>query len=225
MRRIVAPEPALPVERGPFPTFSVIIAAYEASKFIGAAVESALSQTRPPHEVVVCDDGSTDDLAGALRPYVDRIRLLRQENRGEGAAKNAAARAATGDFVVVLDADDRFFPERLEALGELASLRPDLDILTTDALMANDDGRVLGRYQHDQATFVTGDQRLGILSAPTSFSGWPRYGGRASSPWVASTCRSRLMRIGTSGFATSSMAHVPASWTSHSPSIAFTTGR
>src|SRR5436305_10109763 len=132
-RRFLAPVPTASVEPGPEPAFSVIVAAYEAAGTIAAAIDSALAQTLAPHEVIVCDDGSTDDLEGALAPYRDQIVLIRQENAGEGAAKNAAARAATGDFVVVLDADDRFLPERLEALCELAVARPDLDIPTTDA--------------------------------------------------------------------------------------------
>jgi glycosyltransferase involved in cell wall biosynthesis len=119
--RLAAPPPAGPVARAAPPTFSVAIAAYQAADVVGEAIESALAQTVPPHEVVVCDDGSTDDLDRALEPYRDRIVLLRQRNRGEAAAKNAAARAASGDFVAILDADDVYLPERLEALGRLAA--------------------------------------------------------------------------------------------------------
>ena len=101
------------------PTFSVVIAAYNAAETIGEAVDSALGQTVAPLEVIVCDDGSTDDIEGALRPYAGRLKLLRKENGGPSSARNLAARAASGEFVAVLDADDVFLPERLEALGEL----------------------------------------------------------------------------------------------------------
>src|SRR5439155_15089644 len=81
-----------------------------------------LDQTAPPLEVIVCDDGSTDDVDGTLSPFQDRITLIRQERRGPGAAKPAGARLARGDFVDLLDGDDAYLPTRLEALGELASV-------------------------------------------------------------------------------------------------------
>ena len=161
--RFLVPDPQHPVARadGP-PTFSVIIAAYQAAATIAEAVESALGQTVPPLEVVVCDDGSTDGTGAALTPYEDRIVYVRKENSGEASAKNAAAQAASGDYVVILDADDIFAPKRLEALGELATLRPDLDILTTDAYLEFD-GRVIKRCYEGGMRFVVNDQRSGIL--------------------------------------------------------------
>jgi GT2 family glycosyltransferase len=144
------------------PTFSVVVAAYQAAGTIGEAVESALAQTVPPHEVVVVDDGSTDDIEHAVAPYLERIVFLQKENGGEASAKNMAARAATGEFVVILDADDVFLPGRLEALGNLAGARPDLDILTTDALLELD-GRVVQRCYEGGMRFVDDDQRRAIL--------------------------------------------------------------
>jgi GT2 family glycosyltransferase len=143
------------------PTFSVVIAAYRAVETIAEAVESALGQSLPPHEVIVCDDGPDDELVSALRRFGNRIVLIRQRNAGAAAAKNAAARSASGDFVASLDADDVFLPERLAALSELASARPDLDILCTD-LYFEVDGRAAGRfYEHND--FPIDDQRIGIL--------------------------------------------------------------
>jgi glycosyltransferase involved in cell wall biosynthesis len=144
------------------PTFSVVIAAYNAGATIEEGVVSALEQSRPPLEVIVCDDGSTDDPASVLRPYLDRVRLIRQENRGQSAARNAAARAAAGEFVAVLDADDSFHPRRLEALGELARRRPDLEILATDAWFVVD-GRETGRFNGPSNPFAATDQRRTIL--------------------------------------------------------------
>src|SRR4051794_6053007 len=151
--------PAMPASA---PSFSIIIAAYQAAGTVGEAIDSALAQTAPPHEVVVCDDGSTDDLDAALAPYRQRIRLVRKANGGEASAKNAAAREATGDFVVILDADDTFMPERLERLGALAAERPELDILTTDAYLEHD-GRVLRRCYRPAWPFAFGGQREEIL--------------------------------------------------------------
>src|SRR5881275_1251466 len=161
MRHLVSP-PAENVGPGNVPSFSIIIAAYQVADVIGEAIDSALAQTAPPLEVVVCDDGSTDDLDAALGPYRDRIVFVRKENGGEASAKNAAARAASGDFVAILDADDVYFPERLEALGELAAARPDLDILTTDAYLELDGVRRRRVYEGGW-TFETEDQRRAIL--------------------------------------------------------------
>ena len=160
---VAAPPPAAPVApRTSPPTFSVLIAAYQVADCVAEAVASALGQTEPPHEVVVCDDGSTDDLGAALSPFTDRILLVRQDHGGEAAAKNAAARAASGDFVAILDADDVYLPERLAALGRLAAERPDLDILTTDAYLEAA-GRVVRRVYTDAWPFAVDDQRRAIL--------------------------------------------------------------
>ena len=163
MRRLLAPPSEAPGEVGSVPTFSIVIPAYQASRFIGDAVASALAQTVVAHEVIVCDDGSTDDLASALAPYDDRIVLLRRPHGGAGAARNAAVEAASGDFVAMLDADDVYEPSRLEALGELAAARPDLDILATD-LVLEEAGAEQGRF-YDALDFPLADQRLAILEA------------------------------------------------------------
>jgi hypothetical protein len=158
----VAPRPSRPVETGTVPEFSVAIAAYQAADFIGEAVESALAQTMKPLEVIVCDDGSTDDIARALAPYGDHIVVLREPHRGVGAAKNRAVGRASAEFVVILDADNLLLPEYLEAISEFAVARPDLDILTTDAYLELD-GQIYGRYYRGKAKFIIDDQRKGIL--------------------------------------------------------------
>ena len=163
MRPVLAPPPTERVAGGATPEFSVVIAAYEAAETIAEAVESLLAQTVEAAEIVVCDDGSHDDLAAALAPFRDHITVVHQENAGEGAAKNnGASHAEEGDFIVFLDADDTFLPERLQALGELAAARPDLDILTTDALLEVD-GTVVRRCYDAGWTFEVDDQRGAIL--------------------------------------------------------------
>jgi glycosyltransferase involved in cell wall biosynthesis len=152
------------------PSFSIAIAAYQAAETIAEAVESALAQTLPPVDVVVCDDGSTDDLGGALEPLRGRIVLVRQENRGEAAAKNAAARATSGEFIAFLDADDFYYRERLERLAELSAEQPDLDVLTTNADLEID-GAVTGRYYPDVAEFPVGDQAAAIVESDSAIFG------------------------------------------------------
>jgi len=144
------------------PTFSVVIAAYQAAGTIGDAIESALAQTHPPVEIIVSDDGSSDDLDGALAPYRERIVVLRNEHRGPGAARNAALRRATGEFVAILDADDVFEPGRLAALAGLAKSRPELDILATDAVLERV-GKDVGRFYREDFRFPEANQRREIL--------------------------------------------------------------
>jgi glycosyltransferase involved in cell wall biosynthesis len=127
------------------PSFAVVIPAYEAAATIGDAIESVRAQTAPPAEIIVCDDGSHDDLEGALDPYRDAIKLIKGEHRGVSAARNELLRAASAEFVVPLDADDVYAPTRLQRLGELAVARPELDILATDAVFVSE-GREAGRF-------------------------------------------------------------------------------
>jgi glycosyltransferase involved in cell wall biosynthesis len=154
---------------GPKPTFSVIIAAHNAAGTIADALDSALTQTLPPHEIIVCDDGSTDDTTRVLKSYHDRIVHFRQKQAGPASARNAALRVASGDFFAVLDADDAYLPGRLEALADLAVGRPDLDILCTDAILEVED-RVLGRFE-ETCRFEVVDQRAAILQR--CFCAWP----------------------------------------------------
>jgi glycosyltransferase involved in cell wall biosynthesis len=179
---LLAPPPARRPTPGSVPTFSVIMAAFQAAETVAEAVDSALRQTLPPHEVIVCDDGSNDDVVGALRGVGDRIRLLRQDHRGPAAARRIASEAASGDFVVILDADDAFHPRRLEALGEAATARPDLDLLTTDALYEVD-GVVVHRCYGTPSAFVTKAQRQAILRENFIFG-------------AAAIRRARLMEVG-----------------------------
>jgi hypothetical protein len=168
--QVLAPPPAQPVEPGTVPTISVVIPCYQSVDTIGEAVGSALAQTSPAHEVIVCDDGSTDDVAAALAQHAGQIMLLRKDNGGGASALNRAVGIATGELVAILDADDVYAPRRLEAIGTAAALRPDLDILATDAWLERE-GTIIGRYS-EVNPFTVDDQRAAILR--TCFpGGWP----------------------------------------------------
>jgi glycosyltransferase involved in cell wall biosynthesis len=105
------------------PQVSAVIPTYNYSRFVVEAVESALAQTYSPVEVVVVDDGSTDDTAERLRPYRARIRYLYQENRGLSGARNAGIRAARGEYVALLDSDDTWKPEKIASQMSLVSAK------------------------------------------------------------------------------------------------------
>jgi GT2 family glycosyltransferase len=95
------------------PTVSVIVTAYNQELFVRAAVDSALTQTHQPAEVIVVNDGSTDGTVDALDGVRDRIRLINKENAGVAEARNTGIRAARGDLVAVLDGDDVWLPTKL----------------------------------------------------------------------------------------------------------------
>jgi glycosyltransferase involved in cell wall biosynthesis len=171
MTRVLAPAPRAPLEPlATPPSFAIVIPAYQAAETVGGAVRSALDQVRPADEVIVVDDGSTDDLAGALREFRSRIRLVQKRNGGAASALNAGAAASSSDFLAILDADDVYHPLRIEALAELAAARPDLDLVTTDALVVRD-GKPVGRFAEFNP-FATDDQRRAILWSCFP-GGWP----------------------------------------------------
>ena len=158
---VLAPPPPFVHDRPPAVQFSVILPVHQSAEFVHEALESLEAQTRPPYEVIVSDDGSTDHLEAALRPFRDRIVLVLGDHAGPGAARNRALRVATGSFVVGLDADDVYLPDRLARLEELARSRPDLDILATDAFLEAD-GQTSGRF-NELTSFAVDDQRTAIL--------------------------------------------------------------
>ena len=98
------------------PLVSVVIACYNMARYLPAAVVSVLGQTHQPVEVLVVDDGSTDDPHGALGPLLadPRVHFERIPNSGQPKAKNTGIRAARGAFVAFLDADDLWLPDKLE---------------------------------------------------------------------------------------------------------------
>lgn len=93
---------------------SIVIATYNHAHFVVEAVESALGQTYPHIEVIVVDDGSTDNTRQVLSEYGDRIHYIYQVNKGPSAARNAGIQYARGDFFVFLDSDDRLPARKLE---------------------------------------------------------------------------------------------------------------
>jgi glycosyltransferase involved in cell wall biosynthesis len=110
---------------------SVVIPAYRAARTIGRAVESLLTQSRPPDEIVIVDDGSPDDVAGALAAYGSRVRLIRQSNGGAASARNRGIEACKGDGVAFLDADDYWEPDKLLRQLEVIQRHPEVGLVAS----------------------------------------------------------------------------------------------
>lgn len=99
-------------------TVSVIIPTYNRAHCIGEAIDSVLAQDPPADEVIVIDDGSTDNTAAVLAGYGDRITVIHQENAGSGAARTAGLHHARCDWITFLDSDDLWYPGRLAVLHQ-----------------------------------------------------------------------------------------------------------
>ena len=104
------------------PLVTTVIPAYNGERFVGDAIESSLAQDYPNHEVVVIDDGSSDATADVVAHYP--VRLLRQENAGVAAARNAGIAVAEGELIALLDADDRSSPGRIAGQVEVLVAEP-----------------------------------------------------------------------------------------------------
>ena len=110
------------------PLVSVMIGVYNAAPYLGEAIESALAQDYEPIELIVVDDGSTDGSADVARAY-SQVRVVRQENAGNGAARNRAVEEASGQLYAFLDADDRFTAGKLSLQKAALDADPGLDMV------------------------------------------------------------------------------------------------
>jgi glycosyltransferase involved in cell wall biosynthesis len=129
-------------------SFSVVMPAYNTEPWIGTAIESVLDQTRTDFELIVVDDGSTDDTVAAVQRYVrqdDRVSLVTQQHRGSSAARNAAIALAAGDYVSFIDSDDLWLPCYLEVMAATLEGNPHASVAHTDAWILHDDLKKIQR--------------------------------------------------------------------------------
>ena len=129
------------------PSVGVVIPAYNRAHLLGRALDSALAQTLPPRQIIVVDDGSTDGSAALLAAYADII-VLRQENRGVSAARNFGIRHCDCDWIALLDSDDEWLPEKLEAQFEAWREQPEHRLIHCDEIWIRDGRRVNPAQRH-----------------------------------------------------------------------------
>jgi GT2 family glycosyltransferase len=134
------------------PYFSVIIPVYNSEETLSRAIDSVLSQRYPAHEVIVVDDGSTDDTPAVAARYGSRIRYMRQDNAGVAAARNWGAQVARGDWLAFLDADDWYYLDRLRLHAEWISEDERLDFLTGDYEYRQPDGSLISHSMEQHAS-------------------------------------------------------------------------
>ncbi|HLP48348.1 MAG TPA: glycosyltransferase family 2 protein, partial [Candidatus Kapabacteria bacterium] len=129
MEKIDVPDD-IPTKIIPNPKVSIIIPCYNKAKWIGEAIESCLNQTHKPYEIIVIDDGSTDNSRDECERYAGRISYFRQNNVGVSESRNRGLDKATGDYFILLDADDKLAPNYIE--GCLEEMKGDTQICYTD---------------------------------------------------------------------------------------------
>lgn len=109
------------------PLVSILINNYNYGRFLGEAIRSALAQNYADKEIVVVDDGSTDDSLEIARSFGDKIRLIAKENGGQASAFNAGFAASRGEIICLLDADDVFLPGKVARIVEIFEREPEID--------------------------------------------------------------------------------------------------
>jgi glycosyltransferase involved in cell wall biosynthesis len=129
---------------------SVVIPTYNRAFFVGEAVDSVLGQTFDKWELLVVDDGSTDETESRLREHRESLRYIKTPHRGVGAARNVGIREARGDWVAFLDSDDLWFPNKLERQIEALHGAPGAPLCYTDEIWVRNGVRVNPRLRHQK---------------------------------------------------------------------------
>lgn len=123
------------------PWVSVVIATYNRASILGKAIESVLCQTYDSYEIIIVDDGSTDDTLSVVSKYESsRIKYVYQENNGRSSARNRALSLIQGEYVAFLDSDDMYFPQKLELQVELLENNPAFGMSYTSARVSDEYG-------------------------------------------------------------------------------------
>ena len=164
------------------PTVSSVVPVFNGERYIAESVRGILSQTRPPDEVVVVDDGSIDGTQDELAAFRNEIRIIRQRNQGHVGAMNRLFSEARGDFVAKCDADDIWEADKLERQLEAVRAHPEVDIVVTGS-------RFFGMVEGPRVTFA----EAGVLQ-PRKLAGtlYRRNFVCASSPLVRRELYRRL---------------------------------
>ncbi len=148
------------------PKVSVIIPGYNYGHFLGEAIESVLAQTRPAHEIIVVDDGSTDDTPAVAHRYDGKVHYIRTPNGGVSRARNTGIAAATGDLLAFLDADDRWLPRKLELQTAEYEAKPDAGLVHTGSRVFDQEtGAILCEFRAGDALDVHALIRCCSISA------------------------------------------------------------
>lgn len=129
------------------PVISVVIPAYNCADFLGEAISSVLNQSFQDFEIIVVNDGSTDNTASVLETFHDRIRIINQSNKGKSEARNTGIEASSGDFVAFMDADDISHPDRFSSQVDFLRQNPDIGVVGSDVAIVDNRQQIKGFYR------------------------------------------------------------------------------
>ncbi len=135
-------------------TVSVIIPSFNRRHTLARAIESVLAQQHAPHEIIVVDDGSTDDTAQWLRSQYSQLNIISQTNKGVSAARNTGIKNATGEWIALLDSDDCWFPQKLSVQLQLLQQQPDV------------------RLCHSEEHWIRAGKRVNPMNKHQKTGGW-----------------------------------------------------
>jgi glycosyltransferase involved in cell wall biosynthesis len=166
------------------PLVSIIINNYNYGRFLGSAIESALNQTYPHVEVIVIDDGSTDESPAVIARYGGRIISFRQQNKGQAGAVNAGFLRARGDAVIFLDADDVLLPHIAKGVASVFRDSPDVARVQYRLAVVGRDGVRTGRVIPPASAAMPSGDRRRDLARFNNFAWWPPMTGNAFSAKV-----------------------------------------
>jgi glycosyltransferase involved in cell wall biosynthesis len=152
------------------PSISVVVPVYNRSHCVGRAIRSVLDQDHPVHEILVVDDGSSDDLIAALKPFGERVRVVRHPtNQGAAAARNAGFQQAAGDFVAFLDSDDVWKPGKLtQQIDFMRRLSLDASCTGFEIISARDGASPTQAWRPYPETLSTTELVWGCYTSPGS---------------------------------------------------------
>lgn len=125
------------------PTVSVIIPTYQRANLVVEAIASVLAQTYQDYEIIVVNDGSTDNTQAVLAQFNDRIIAIHQSNQGLSAARNTGIKASSGKYIAFLDDDDRWLPEKLAKQVPILEMKPKVGLVCSNIFRCDTQGRVV----------------------------------------------------------------------------------
>lgn len=141
------------------PLVSIIIPTFNNAEFITQAIESVLNQTYQGFEIIVIDDGSTDQTENILSKFGDRITYIKQNNRGPSSARNAGIKKSSGKYIAFLDSDDLFLPNKLSIQINFLVKHPEIDLVYSNGFRFRLDeyGNEVSRKLSETGELIKGD--------------------------------------------------------------------
>ena len=150
------------------PRVSVIMPVYNGVRFVAKSIESVLAQDYQDWELIIIDDGSTDETAEILAGFTDvRIHIIHQPNRGEAVARNRGLDAVRGEYVAFLDADDLYLPNALADMVAYLAVHLETDAVCSDGYFCDENDRLLGRMSEVRPQVQPGNILEKLVIDPT----------------------------------------------------------